>query len=671
MVPLFFSGALLTPADVTLPAIFSTHAVLQKSEKVPIWGKAAPNESVTVTLDQATATATAGADGKWQVVLDLKNEGPGPFNLTAKGSNLVTVSDVLVGEVWLCSGQSNMYFPLNQSKNAAAEIAQSANPMLREFTVAEAAVPAPADEAKGQWVASSPQTSGGFTAVGYFFGKRLQQELKVPIGLIHSSRGGSPVEAWTSADALAADPDLKAGMEKAQADFTGYQNANAQYLAWEQKYQRQDHPLPASLDPFTSPTAPTTDWTPLKLPGSFSAAGVPEAGAIWLRRKITIPPDFAAHHGWPLYVADFKDPVVIYLDGKKVAAGDANGNGLPVSIAAPELHPGESTLAIRIFSPTGDPDKIHFAKKDTIPLDGDWLAKAEFTLPPLDGDAKTTLPVLVPPPKRALPHFIASYLFNGMINPLIPYALAGTIWYQGESNSGGGLQYRTSFPMMIKDWRQRWGQGDFPFYFCQLANIEDYQRIPGDSKLAELREAQTMTLSLPNTGQAILIDIGESTHAAVHPTDKLDVGNRLALIALAKTYGKQIAYSGPMYDSMAVEGDKIRIKFKFTDGGLVAKPIPATYQPLSSKPDTKPLARNVPDSQLEGFAICGDDHKWTWANASIDGTDVVVSSAQVPKPVAVRYAWADNPLCNLYNGAGLPACPFRTDSFPGISLDKY
>jgi sialate O-acetylesterase len=225
--------------------------------------------------------------------------------------------------------------------------------------------------------------------------------------------------------------------------------------------------------------------------------------------------------------------------------------------------------------------------------------------------------------------------------------------------------------MLIKDWRQRWGEGDFPFYFCQLANIEDYQRTPGDSKWAELREAQTMTLALPNTGQAILIDIGESTHAAVHPTDKVDVGNRLALIALAKTYGKPIPYSGPMYDSMAVEADKIRIKFKFTDGGLVAKPIPATYQPLSSKPDTKPLARNVPDSQLEGFAICGDDHKWTWANASIDGTDVIVSSAQVPKPVAVRYAWAENPLCNLYNGAGLPACPFRTDSFTGISLDKY
>jgi sialate O-acetylesterase len=228
--------------------------------------------------------------------------------------------------------------------------------------------------------------------------------------------------------------------------------------------------------------------------------------------------------------------------------------------------------------------------------------------------------------------------------------------------------------MMIKDWRQRWGQGDFPFYYCQLANIDEYQRTPIDSKWAELREAQTSVLALPNTGQAILIDIGESTHAAVHPTDKLDVGNRLALIALAKTYGKPIAYSGPVFDSMQIVADKVHIKFKHTDGidgGLVAKPIPATYQPLSSKPDTKPMVRNVPDSQLEGFALCGDDHKWVWAQAQIEGNEVVVSSAQVPKPVAVRYAWAENPICNLYNGAGLPTCPFRTDHFPGISVDRY
>jgi sialate O-acetylesterase len=258
-----------------------------------------------------------------------------------------------------------------------------------------------------------------------------------------------------------------------------------------------------------------------------------------------------------------------------------------------------------------------------------------------------------------------------MIQPLIPYALAGTIWYQGESNSSAAQQYKTTFPMMIKDWRQRWGQGDFPFYYCQLANIDDYAKVPGDSQWAELREAQTSALALPNTGQAILIDIGEHMHAAVHPTDKVDVGNRLALIALAKTYGKQVSYSGPMFDSMTVEGDKIRLKFKYTDGGLVAKPIPATYQPLSSNPATKPLVRNVPDSQLEGFAICGDDHKWQWANATIDGTDVVVSAAAVPKPIAVRYDWADDPICNLYNGAGLPACPFRTDDFPGISVDKY
>lgn len=265
---------------------------------------------------------------------------------------------------------------------------------------------------------------------------------------------------------------------------------------------------------------------------------------------------------------------------------------------------------------------------------------------------------------------MAGFLFNGMIHPILPYAISGVIWYQGESNAGRAYQYRTAFPLMIADWRKHWNQGDFPFYFCQLANYMAKKPEPGDSAWAELREAQAMTLARANTGQAVLIDIGES--GDIHPRNKKDAGERLALIALAKDYNKSIPYSGPVYDSMNIAGGKATIKFKHVDEGLVAKPLPETFVVKSQTNETAPLVRNSPASQLEGFAICGEDKKWVWADAKIDGQTVVVWSDKVPAPVAVRYAWADNPTCNLYNTAGLPASPFRTDDFPPTTKDaKY
>jgi sialate O-acetylesterase len=253
-----------------------------------------------------------------------------------------------------------------------------------------------------------------------------------------------------------------------------------------------------------------------------------------------------------------------------------------------------------------------------------------------------------------------------MIAPLTPYTIKGAIWYQGESNADRAFQYGTSFPLMIQDWRTHWGEGNFPFYFCQLANFMPHKPAPNESTWAEVRDAQAKTLSLPNTGMAVLIDCGDE--ANIHPHDKQTPGERLAAVALANTYGKRVPFAGPTYASMAVEGDSIRVSFTHADGGLVAKPLPAEYAPTSEKPDTKvPLVRNVPNSQLEGFAICGEDHVWKWANATIDKETVVVRADGVAKPVAVRYAWADNPICNLYNGAGFPASPFRTDNFPEIT----
>jgi sialate O-acetylesterase len=659
-------------ADVTVPAFFSDHAVLQKSAKVPIWGKAAPSEAVTVTLDKATTTATTGDDGKWKAALDLHAEGPGPYNLVIQGKNQLNISDVLVGEVWLCGGQSNMDFPLAGFPIAKTEVPQSTNPLLRQFKVNKNPSPIPLDDVQGKWVLCDTTTAGQFSAVGYFFGKKIQNELGVPVGLMNDCLGGTVIETWMSEDALSADPDLKAGADKAQAERKAFDDYGTQYEAWQKQYSREDKPQGDPMT-FAGPDVNTSDWKTVTLPGTFAAAGLPDTGgATWVRKTITAPSaDVAPGKGIDLYLADVRDSDEVYFNGKKIAASNETATDHRYGIRNTAVQQGDNVLAVRIFNPGPgagiQPDKGRYAGRfqgNHYMLNGDWLAKPEYTLPALDATALAALPQRPPVPYDS--QNVAGYLFNGMINPVIPYAIQGVIWYQGEGNYNHGYQYRTEFPLLIKDWRAKWGQGDFPFYFCQIANNQQHPKTPGDDVAAELREAQTMTLSVPNTGEAILIDIGEEGN--IHPADKFDVGDRLARIALANAYGKKVVYSGPTYDTMSIEGDKVRLHFKNTDGGLVAKPIPATYQPLSTDPKTEPLVRYAPDGDLEGFAICGDDHKLKWATAKLDGDSVLVWNAEVPKPVAVRYDWAYNPIGNLYNGASLPAGPFRTDDFPPVSL---
>jgi len=670
LLPLLFAGS-ITPAraDVSLPAIFSDHAVLQKSDKVPVWGKAAPGEAVTVTIGNEKAAATAGADGKWKVMLDLSGQGAGPFDLTVQGANKIVVGDVVIGEVWLCSGQSNMSFPLAGFKAVAAvEIPNSANPLLRQFLVKMNASPVPVDDVEGKWTLSSPATAGNFSATAYFFGKALQKQLQVPVGLVNSSVGGTLIESWMSSESMDADPVLKAGRDKAQHDYQTFQDYITHYQDWQKTHDRLDHPT-AHPEAFADPNITTDDWKPVPLPGLFSKAGLPDAGAIWIRKKITIPPERAGR-GIDMFLGDIRDTDQVYWNGKKIAESDLTAVDHRYGVRFNLVTQGEATIAVRIFDPGAGagiiPGNPHFTASG-IPLTGDWLAKAEFAFPTLDADALKDLPVRPATPRDR--QNVANYLFNGMINPLIPYAVRGIAWYQGEGNWDQGSQYRIAFPLLIKDWRARWQRGDLPFYYCQVANYNIHVPLPGNSRDGELRDAQSSALSLPETGEAILIDIGEELN--IHPANKKETGERLARIALAQTYGKDVVYSGPVYDSMTVEADKIRIHFKHTEGGLIARPLPAVYQPLSTDPKTVPLVRNSPESQLEGFAISGEDHKWAWADAKIDGDTVVVSSPNVPKPVAVRYAWADNPFCNLYNGGGLPAGPFRTDDFPLMSVRMH
>jgi sialate O-acetylesterase len=492
-------------AEVKLPSLFSENMVLQAGAKDPVWGTADPQEKVTVTLGSAQATATADASGRWKVELGPLEPG-GPFEMTVAGKNAIVIHNILVGQVWICSGQSNMEFnvaPENNSWETGVydfkKVVASANyPMVRMFTAVKTVAGKPQSDVAGQWEITSPETVSHFSAVGYFFGLDLLKALHEPIGLIHTSWGGTPAESWTTHATLESNP--------AFADIL-------------ERWQKEDQAYPAAIEHYSD-----------------------------------------ALHEW------------------QQASRQAEAAGSPMPRA-----------------------------------------------PRLPADPRSS-------PWRP------SSLYNAMIAPLIPYRIEGAIWYQGESNADRPIQYRKLFPAMIQDWRHAWSEGDFPFLFVQLAG---YQNVHPPYEWPLLREAQLMTLSLPKTAMAVTTDIGDAP--IIHPRNKQEVGRRLALAAQAVAYNQKVIYSGPLYSSMEVEGNNIRLHFTHLGGGLVAG-------------GTAP-------GHLEGFEIAGADHKFVGASARIEGDTIVVESNRVEHPEAVRYGWQSYPICNLYNQAGLPASPFRTDDW--------
>ncbi len=489
-------------ADVTLPSIFGEHMVLQQDQPNRVWGWAEDGEEITVTIAGQSHSAVA-KDGAWTVTLDALPTGE-PLALTIKGKNEIQLKDVLVGEVWVCSGQSNMAWSVAQVFDADLVIRTAKYPQIRLISVPQVGTQEPQNDFKGQWEPCSPDTVGGFSAVGYFFGRMLHQTLDVPVGLIDNAWGGSACEAWVRRDLLDADECYKPLMERwAETEKTfDYEKAMANFKKrleeWKEKGQ----------EPARRPRPPRNPLT---------------------------------------------------------------GQHRPAN------------------------------------------------------------------------------LYNGVLKPIIGYGIRGAIWYQGESNAGRAYQYRQLFPLMIQNWRDEWKQGDFPFYWVQLADFRDEQPEPQESDWAELREAQTMTMNkLPNTGEAVIIDIGEGRD--IHPRNKQDVGTRLARWALACDYGIDIAYRSPIYKSMEKQGNKIVITFDHVGKGLYTFDV---RHPV-------------------GFAIAGEDRKFVWADAKLGGgTKVEVWSDDVEEPVAVRYAWADNPVCNLQSREGLPVTPFRTDDWPGVTVDSH
>lgn len=663
-------------ANVSVPEIFSEHAVLQRGDKTPVWGWADPGESVKVSLGDLKGETKAGTDGKWKVELSLKEANSKPQDLVIEGKNRITIPDVLVGEVWLCAGQSNMEFKLSRCDSVTEEIAQSANPLLREFTVSLIASPTPLEKSSGKWSVAGPETSGGFTAVGYYFGKKIQKDLQVPVALIHSSWGGTPVEAWTSNEGFKNDPVWNDGKEKQITKVKAFDGIKKQFLSdfetWVTKTNRVDKRI-EDPSPYSTAEIPATGWTKVQIPGEIAGEGLPPQGAFWVRREVEIPDNLGGKELKFIIeeIAGFEE---VFWNGQKVWEMKVDQypgiqSRRDIKVNAESVKAGKNIIAIRLYAPLEKPkiaDLRILLATGPKRLSGEWMAKAEYALPAVNPLEAGTPQMYNSIP---LPQNTCSYLYNGMIAPWIPYGIRGVNWYQGEANIGSASQYQSGLSSMIKDWRGRWGEGDFFFNLCQLANYGVKTDQPGESGWAELRDSQTqVSLTLPHVGIANLIDQGEAND--IHPRIKKYVGERLALNAEAEVYGKSVAHTGPLYDSMKIEGDKIRIQFKNTEGGLVAKPLPETYFLKSLTNETAPYVKFSPESELQGFMICGEEKIWKWANAKIEKDTVVVSSPDIKRPVAVRYAWANNPTCNLYNGAGLPALSFRTDRFPRITEGK-
>ncbi len=525
-------------AEVKLPAIFGDHMVLQQGATIPVWGHADVGEKITVTLGPSRGSTTAGADGKWRVDLPAAPSGRPPGILIVAGKNTVTINDVLVGDVWLCSGQSNMAFGLGGTLNWPEASAHFADDQIRLFHVVGAFAFAPRDDVHGFWTLCALDKAGhppAGTAVGYFFAKNLRPVLKCPIGLIDSSYGGTTAEAWTDLPTLKGNPAFRHYADTYDQVAAKYPGGDSDFAQKEAEYKAQAKQM--------------------------------------LNAALKEPAYQAKMSKWK----------------EAVAAAQATGKRPPAQPPAP--------------------------------------------LPPSLG-ADRNLP---------------SGLFNAMIAPLIPFSIKGIIWYQGESSAGtvqSSTLYATLFPAMITDWRTQWKQGEIPFLFVQLPNYKS----PG-ADWPDLRESQLKTLSLPKTGMAVTIDVGEGGN--LHPLDKADVGYRLSLVARHVAYGEKLVYMGPLYDSMKVEGSAIRVSFKpdSIGSGLV----------IGKSPRIDPKAPPISTTDLMGFEIAGEDKNWLAAQAIIDGSMVVISSPLLKKPVAVRYAWKGDPICNLYNKEGLPASPFRTD----------
>ena len=642
-------GALF--AKIEPSAVFSDHAVLHRSAATPVFGFADPGEHVKVVLGAAAAEGVAGADGKWIVRLDLRAAGAGPQELKIGDA---VAKDVLVGEVWLCSGQSNMSFK-EGSADDAQEAAKECNPQIRCFVVDTRVLTAPDPRIRGRWLVNEPGQTLGMTAVGYQFAKNLQAALSVPVGLVESAVGASTIEAWCDPGTMSVNPAGQQALTRQIAfmdDYRGYENrCDAALREWERKWSRADRPHGG---------VPTDGGRALTAKEAESFGH--RAGAVWFRRTLRAK-SFERRRFIERQWTFDTSSVEVFWNGTRI---DRRFPSDPIDknteiFALPGR--GEGELAVRVFNAYHmfDVPWTFFADGKRLDRAG-WKLYEEYALPGCPKAAQAELP---PRQRFCLRQHYPTGLYNGMVAGLVPMGLSGVLWYQGESNTTaveagmGPAAYEPLCTGLIASWRSLFGRADLPFAWCQLASLGPKAKDPGERDTwIDLRAAQQRCLKIPRTGQAILIDAGED--GDIHPRDKRTPGKRLAAWALSQVYGKDVPFRGPHAVSVRAEGGAVVVRFADAGDGLVAKDLGKKYVRVSSRNLMGEVVRNSPSAQVEGFAVRGADGVWHWADtATIAGAAVTVSSKMVPNPVAVRYGWNKNPWVNLYNSHGFPAEPFE------------
>jgi len=624
-------------ANVRLPQLVSDNMVLQRDAKVNIWGWATPGEKVSVKFAGKSYNAVTDAVGKWQIVLAPLKAG-GPYTMEITGNNTISLKNILMGDVWFCAGQSNMVINMERVKEKYPDEIASANyPEIRNFFV-----PTLADVTKvhddlpaGKWVPADPKTVLEFGAATWFFAKQIYQKYHVPIGIINSSVGGTPIEAWISEEGLKAFPTYTALIAKYKdTAYIADQNRKAaQFAKVNKPVLPPDEGLTGPKTWFSTDYKPE-GWHKFWLPGYWADQGIKGLnGTVWFRKEVDIPASMAGKAG-KLFMGRIVDADQAYINGVLVGGTTYQYPPRRYDIAAGLLKPGKNIIVMRVQNTAGKggfvPDKPYNIKvgEGTIDLRGDWIYKVGQVYPPLTFIGEQGISM----------QNSATGLYNTMVAPAVKYTVKGMMWYQGEANTNRAKEYAQLQPTLIADWRQKWQQGDMPFMFVQLPGFMEVNYSPSESDWAQLRESQRKSLSVANTAMVVAIDAGEWND--IHPLDKKDVGDRLAIAAEHLAYGdKDVVYSGPLYQSQKIEGNKITLMFSNVGSGLIAKG----------------------DNQLHYFAIAGPDKKYVWAMATIEADKIIVWSDKITNPVSVRYAWADNPDgANLYNKEGLPASPFET-----------
>lgn len=632
IVPLaLVAAAASARADVRLPAVVGSHMVLQRESEVAIWGFADAGEAVTVSATWAKEgwKTSAGADGRFKVMVKTPAAG-GPFAIEIAGRNSIRLEDVLIGEVWLCGGQSNMEWAFcNGGVLDGEKERDGANdPQIRLFDAPDRASARPEDDCKGSWAACTPESVNTFSCVGYFFARELRRELKVPVGLIGVNWGGTVAEAWVSESGLNAFPQFKPAIASLAAARTKSGGAESMTSWW----SALDDADLGTRNGWAAAGFDDAGWESATIPGAWSGDLASFDGIGWYRRAIELPAGLAGQE-LAVDLGAIDDMDQLYFDGEKVGATelpDHWSDPRRYRIAAAKATAGRHVLAIRVVDTggqgglVGKPEELRLARADgsqPLPLAGEWKFRIG-----LDASRFPKLPAT----EQQLNPNLPTVLFNGLVNPVIPFGIRGALWYQGESNRGRAAEYAELMPALIADWRARFGRPAFPFLFVQIAPFNyDGTR----TATAELRQAQVETLRVHDTGMVVTMDIGDPGN--IHPGNKQEVGRRLSLWALAKSYGRSnLECSGPLFESMRVDGSAIRVRFTHSAG-------------LNSKGGPPKL-----------FEVAGADGKFHEANAAIDGETVVMSSPEVKEPKEARFAFTDAGAVNLFNGAGLPASPF-------------